>query len=71
MVQNDIFNQLTSSKSVKVAPGLNVTVSPKRALGITSAKRNFSRKTGIPTTKGGLERKLGKILINALLKIFK
>jgi len=71
MTQNDIFNQLVSTKSTKVAPGLNITVSPKRALGITSAKRKFSKKTGIPTTKGGLERKLGKNLINALIKLFK
>ena len=32
-------------------PGLSF--SWKRALGITRAKQNFARKTGIPTTKGG------------------
>ena len=38
----------------------------KRALGISGAKTKLSRKTGIPTTRGGLERKVGKMVINAL-----
>jgi hypothetical protein len=38
----------------------------KRALGITSAKQKFARQTGIPTTKSGLERKLGSIILNFL-----
>ena len=29
----------------------------KKALGITKAQRDFTRKTGIPTTKAGLKRK--------------
>ena len=40
----------------------------RRLLGITSAKQNFSRKTGIPTTKSGLERKLGGFIINLFLR---
>lgn len=39
----------------------------KRALGITSAKQKFARETGIPTTKSGLERKLGSTIINLFL----
>ena len=39
-------------------PGLSF--SAKRALGITHAKRNFARKTGIPTTISGMERKIGR-----------
>jgi hypothetical protein len=39
----------------------------KRALGITAAKQKFARQTGIPTSKAGLERKLGSLLINLLL----
>jgi hypothetical protein len=38
----------------------------KRALGITSAKQKFARQTGIPTTKSGLERKLGAMLLKLL-----
>ena len=43
----------------------------KRALGVTSAKQNFARQTGVPTTKTGMERKVGMSLINILLSIFK
>jgi len=43
----------------------------KRALGISAAKQRFARQTGIPTTKSGLERKLGKSVINLLLSLFK
>lgn len=46
-------------------PGLSF--SWKRALGITSAKQQFARKTGIPTTKNGLERKIGKSIIKTIL----
>ena len=38
----------------------------KRALGITSAKQKFARQTGIPSSKSGLERKLGAFIINLL-----
>lgn len=37
-----------------------------RLLGIAQAKQRFAKTTGIPTTKGGLERKIG----NSLLKLF-
>ena len=47
-------------------PGLSF--SWKRALGITQAKQNFAKKTGIPTSKAGMERKVGKMLIDALFK---
>ena len=45
-------------------PGLSF--SWKRALGITRVKQQISRKTGIPMTKAGVERKIG----NAVLKAF-
>ncbi|MDM1371677.1 MULTISPECIES: hypothetical protein [Bacteroidota] len=38
----------------------------KRALGITSAKQSFARKTGIPTSKSGIERKLGNQILKML-----
>ncbi|MEI8286010.1 MAG: hypothetical protein WCG15_01790 [Actinomycetes bacterium] len=47
---------------MKILPGLNLTFSWKRALGVTSAKRRISRATGIPLTKAGRQRKLGKML---------
>ncbi len=39
----------------------------KRLLGITSAKQRIARQTGIPTTKSGMERKLGSMLLKILL----
>ena len=45
-------------------PGLSF--SWKRALGITQAKKKFARETGIPTSKAGLERKIGKMVLNAI-----
>lgn len=38
----------------------------KRALGITSAKQKLARQTGVPTTKQGIERKIGSIIMNFL-----
>ena len=43
-----------------------VSFSLNRALDITQAKQKFARETGIPTSKAGLERKIGKMVINAL-----
>lgn len=37
-----------------------------RLLGITGAKQSFARKIGVPTTKGGIERKLGSFIIKSL-----
>lgn len=45
-------------------PGLSF--SWKRALGITQAKQQLARKTGIPTSKAGLERKVGKMILGAI-----
>ena len=38
-----------------------------RALGISSAKQKIARYTGIPTTKNGLNRKIGSILMKLLI----
>jgi hypothetical protein len=38
----------------------------KRAIGLSGAKQSFARKTGIPTSKGGLERKIGNELLKAI-----
>ena len=42
----------------------------KRALGISSLRQKIARKTGIPTTKGGLERKLGGFIIKFVRNLF-
>lgn len=55
---------MTKRKSSTGIPGLSF--SWKRALGITQAKQQFSRQTGIPTSKAGLERKIGNTILKAL-----
>lgn len=45
---------------------LGVSFSMKRLLGITGLKSSFAQKTGIPTTKGGLERKIGGEILKAI-----
>lgn len=45
----------------KVIPGLSFSL--KRALGVTALKQKIARETGIPLTKGGLERKIGGFII--------
>ena len=39
----------------------------KRALGITAVKQKIARETGIPTTISGVERKVGRSIINLIL----
>ena len=46
-------------------PGLSFSL--KRALGITQLKRKISKTTGIPTTKSGVERKIGAALLGLIL----
>ena len=55
---------MAKKKSSTGIPGLSF--SWKRALGSTAAKQRFARKTGIPTTKAGLERKIGKAVMDLL-----
>ena len=50
-----------AKKKRTTIPG--VSFSWKRALGITKMKREFTKATGIPTTKAGVERTLGSLLL--------
>ena len=43
-----------------------LSFSLKRAVGISGLKTKVARKTGIPTTKQGLERKVGKAVMSTL-----
>jgi hypothetical protein len=47
-----------------IIPGMSF--SWKRALGITGAKQSFARRTGIPTTQQGMQRKVGASLLSFL-----
>jgi hypothetical protein len=63
---NDITKRMNimARKTNTGIPGLSFSL--KRALGITQAKRKFTRETGIPTTKAGLERKIGSLILKTL-----
>ena len=45
-------------------PGLSF--SWKRALGITEANRKIAKETGIPTSKAGIERKIGQTILKTI-----
>ena len=45
-------------------PGLSFSL--KRAVGVTVAKQKIAKKTGIPLTKQGLERKIGGAVLKAI-----
>ena len=46
-------------------PGLSYSL--KRAVGVTKLKQKVARATGIPTTKQGLERKIGGAILKGIL----
>ena len=39
----------------------------KRLLGVSGLRSSVARRTGIPTTRGGIERKLGRGILRLLL----
>ena len=53
------------NKNLTPIPGLSF--SWKRALGITQVKQRIARKIGIPTSKAGMERKIGNTILKTLL----
>ena len=53
-----------AKKSNTGIPGLSF--SWKRALGISQAKQKIVRTTGIPTSKAGVERKLGNLVLKSI-----
>ena len=55
---------MAKRKSNTGIPGLSF--SWKRALGISQTKQRIARQTGIPTTKAGMERKLGKMILKLI-----
>lgn len=40
----------------------------KRFFGISGFRNSIARKTGVPTTKGGIERKIGSWLLRFLFR---
>ena len=51
-----------SRKSNTGIPGLSF--SWKRALGVTQTKQKIARQTGVPTSRAGFERKLGRLIMS-------
>ena len=51
-------------KGYSTMKGLSFSL--KRAVGISGLKTKVARKTGLPTTKQGLERKIGQAVISTL-----
>lgn len=47
-------------------PGLSFSL--KRAVGISGLKNKVARAVGVPTTRQGLERKIGGAIIKAVTK---
>ena len=43
-----------------------LTFSLKRFLGISGLKTKLARKTGIPTTRQGLQRKIGQAVVDTV-----
>ena len=52
--------------SKKSSPIPDLSFSWKRALGITQLKQMVARETGIPTSKAGVERKIGNSILKML-----
>lgn len=48
---------------------LGLSFSLKRLVGISGIKSSIARKTGVPLTKGGLERNIGRDIIAGLKNI--
>jgi hypothetical protein len=56
----EVFCMAKRRKSL--IPGFSIN----RAVGLTKAKQDFARATGIPTTKRGMQRKVEHLLFQAL-----
>lgn len=50
-------------------PGTSFSL--RRALGVDVLKREIAKTTGIPTTKQGLERKIGRTMIKGASRLLK
>jgi hypothetical protein len=40
----------------------------KRLFGLSGLRSSVAQRTGVPTTRGGLERKIGRAILKALFK---
>ncbi len=63
--------QIKTTPHMKILGIPGTSFSPRRALGIDVLKRNIAKATGIPLTKQGLERKIGRTLVKTVGKLIK
>ncbi len=61
---SSIHNNMAKKSSTTGIPGLSF--SWKRAVGLTQLRQKVSHTLGIPTTKQGLERKVGALIIASI-----
>lgn len=61
--------QTKTPKQMKIFGIPGTSFSPRRAIGIDVLKRKVAKATGIPLTKQGIERKIGRTLIKGVDKI--
>ena len=54
---------------MKLFKGLSFSL--KRTIGISGIKQSIANKTGIPTTRGGLERKIGRTICRYIVPLHK
>ena len=66
MALRDIFGKSYHRKSFNVMKIPGLTFSLKRAVGITAVKQKIAKKTGIPLTKQGLQRKIGGAIMKTI-----
>lgn len=64
--QKEVMKKIFLIMSKKSTPIPGLSFSLKRALGISQIKQKIARETGIPTSKAGLERKIGNVIIKTL-----
>lgn len=58
-----MYNDTAGQLIVRI-PGLAFSL--KRAIGVSALKQKVARKTGLPLTKQGLERKIGGKVVKAV-----
>ena len=62
--------EIKQTKIMKIFGLPGTSFSPRRAIGVDVLKRSVAKKTGVPLTKSGAERKIGRTIIKAVGKLF-
>ncbi|MBM3433083.1 MAG: hypothetical protein FJX92_08840 [Bacteroidetes bacterium] len=63
-----VENRFFKFEAISMGKKFGFSFSWKRAMGISSLRTSFARRSGVPTTKGGLQRKIGAFILNLLFK---